>query len=133
MAKIKSGNTKPEIKLRKALHQKGIRFRINNKVLFGNPDISIKKYRLVIFVDGEFWHGFNWVAKKPKIQANRSYWIPKIERNIERDRLVNQHYKATNWVIFRFWEKEINSNLDACVNTITNYIIESNQNIILDI
>jgi DNA mismatch endonuclease (patch repair protein) len=125
MTKIKSGNTKPEIKLRKALFAKGLRFRLNNKSLFGNPDIAIKKYKLVIFIDGEFWHGHNWKEKKLKISANRHYWIPKIERNIARDLLVNEHYNNSGWAIFRFWEKEINKGLEDCVKEIVNYLNKS--------
>jgi len=118
MTKIKSSNTKPEIKLRKALFAKGVRFRLNNKSLFGNPDIAIKKYKLAIFIDGEFWHGYNWEAKKVKISANRHYWIPKIEKNIARDLHVNEHYRNLGWTLFRFWEKDVNKNLDSCINQI---------------
>jgi len=122
MAKIKSNNTKAEVKLRKALFAKGMRFRVNNSSLFGKPDISIKKFKLVIFIDGEFWHGYNWDQKKEKIITNRAYWIPKIERNINRDLLVNDYYYKLGWTLFRFWEKEVNRNLDGCVNEVLNFV-----------
>ena len=122
MTKIKSGNTKPEIKLRKALFAKGLRFRLHNDSLFGKPDIAIRKYKLVIFIDGEFWHGFDWEKKKVKISTNKHYWIPKIERNIARDLLVNEYYNNSGWVILRFWEKEVNSSLDICVNRVIQYV-----------
>ncbi len=122
MAKIKSCNTKPEIKLRKALFAKGLRFRLHNKSLFGNPDIAIKKYKLAIFIDGEFWHGHNWEFKKKKINANKHYWIPKIEKNMARDLFVNEHYKNLGWGIFRFWEKDVNKTLETCVNKIIDYL-----------
>lgn len=83
MSKIKSKNTKPEIKVRKALWALGFRYRKNVKELPGSPDIVFAKQRLVIFIDGEFWHGFNWESKKSKLVANRGFWIPKIERNIQ--------------------------------------------------
>jgi len=122
MSRIKSNNTKAEIKLRKALFAKGLRFRLNNKSLFGNTDIAIKKYKLVIFIDGEFWHGHNWEAKKIKISSNRHYWIPKIEKNIARDIAVNEHYTSLGWRLFRYWEKDINNNLNTCIDQIWSYL-----------
>lgn len=122
MSKIKSTNTKAEIKLRKSLFLKGVRYRINNRSLFGNPDIAIKKYKLAIFIDGDFWHGKNWEVKKERIKANRDYWIPKIERNMARDLLVNDHYLKLGWNVLRFWEKEVHKELDTCVSQIIEYI-----------
>ena len=118
MKKIKSQNTIAEILLRKKLWSCGIRFRINNKLLIGRPDIAIKKYKLVVFVDGEFWHGYNWDQKKLRIKANKDYWIPKIERNMRRDENVNLHYLNNGWIILRFWEKEIKTDLNGCVTMI---------------
>ncbi|HWZ36102.1 MAG TPA: very short patch repair endonuclease [Mucilaginibacter sp.] len=126
MTRIKSANTKSEIRLRKALFAKGVRFRLHNKFLFGNPDIAIRKYKLAIFIDGEFWHGYNWAKKKDKISANRDYWIPKIEKNIARDILVNKHYENSGWTIFRFWEKDINRDLENCIDKITRYLDSQN-------
>ena len=79
MSKIKSQNTLPEIKLRKYLWNLGFRYRLNVAKLPGKPDIVISKSKLIIFIDGEFWHGYKWNQKKNKIKANRNYWIPKIE------------------------------------------------------
>jgi DNA mismatch endonuclease (patch repair protein) len=118
MSKIKSKNTKPEILLRKAIWNEGIRYRLSNKEIIGNPDIAIKKYKLAIFIDGEFWHGYNWKVKKTKIKSNRDYWIKKIERNIERDKKYNKTLKEAGWNVMRFWEKEITKNLQQCVEKI---------------
>ena len=74
------GKSKVEDVLAHALWAKGIRYRRNYKALPGKPDIAITKYKIAIFVDGEFWHGFNWKEKKKRIKRNREYWIPKIER-----------------------------------------------------
>ncbi|WP_378173947.1 very short patch repair endonuclease [Aquimarina sp. SS2-1] len=122
MRKIKSKNTKPEILLRKALWKKGIRYRLNVEEVIGKPDIVIRKYKIAIFVDGEFWHGYNWSEKKQKIKSNRDYWIPKIERTIERDRKNNEALRKMGWKVFRFWEKEINKELDKCINKVQSYI-----------
>lgn len=73
MSKIRSRNSKPELILRKALWFKNIRFRLHDKSLPGTPDIVIKKYKLAIFVDGEFWHGFDWKKNKEHIKSNRLF------------------------------------------------------------
>lgn len=121
MSRIRGKNTKPELVLRKALWEKGVRYRTNNK-LPGKPDISIKKYKLAIFIDGEFWHGYNWNKRQLSIKSNRRFWIPKIERNMQRDQEVNQQLEDLGYTVFRFWSKEISNNLDACINDILNFI-----------
>lgn len=80
MSKIKGKDTKPEILFRKSLWASGVRYRINVSGLPGKPDIVIEKKKIVIFIDGEFWHGYKWQEKKPKIKSNRDYWIAKIEK-----------------------------------------------------
>ncbi len=76
-------------------------------------------------MDGEFWHGYNWLEKKQKIKSNRDYWIPKIERNMERDRKNNEELERLGWKVFRFWEKEVEKNLDKCIKTIRDYILQT--------
>ena len=122
MSKIGGKNTKPEMLFRKALWRKGVRYRVNNKKLPGKPDVSIKKYKLAVFIDGEFWHGFNWMERKETIQSNRGFWIPKIERNMQRDKEVNQQLIEMGYTVFRFWAKDIKTELDKCVNDILVYI-----------
>ena len=118
MQKIKSTNTKPEVLFRKSLWANGIRYRKNNSKLPGKPDISISKYRMAIFIDGEFWHGFEWEKKKERIKAHRDYWIPKIERTMERDRNNNLLLERDGWVVFRFWESDIKKNTEECLNKV---------------
>lgn len=122
MSKIRAKNTKPEMLFRKALWAKGVRYRINNKQLPGTPDISIKKYRLAIFIDGEFWHGYQWDEQKHRLKTNRGFWIPKIERNMQRDREVNQQLQEMHYTVFRFWEREVKVDLEKCVNDILGHI-----------
>src|SRR6185437_346028 len=122
MSKIKGKNTIPEIILRKSLWKMGFRYRLHNKRLPGNPDIVMKKYMLVIFIDGEFWHGFNWVQKKIKIKANRDFWIPKIERNMQRDKINNTKLEAMGFKVFRFWERDIKKDLTNPLSEIINFI-----------
>ena len=127
MSKIKSQDTKPEIKLRKFLWGIGLRYRKNVKKLPGSPDIVLSKFKLVIFVDGEFWHGYNWNEKKTKIKSNKGFWIPKIERNIQRDNLNNMYYRNCGWTVMRFWEHEIKKEFSVCINKILNYIEDYQQ------
>jgi DNA mismatch endonuclease (patch repair protein) len=122
MSRIKGKNTKPEIQFRKSLWAAGIRYRINNTKLPGKPDITILKYKIAIFIDGEFWHGHNWEAKKLKIKTNRDFWIPKIERNMERDLKNNKLLTNMGFQVFRFWGKEIEKNLGQCTKLIIDAI-----------
>lgn len=120
MAKIRGKNSLPELLLRRALWAQHIRFRIHRKDLPGRPDLVIEKYKLVIFVDGDFWHGYNWHLHKPK--TNTAFWLPKIERNIQRDKQVNEQLNEMGFTVMRFWEHEIKQNLTACVNQVRLYV-----------
>lgn len=122
MSKIRGKNTKPELLFRSALWKKGVRYRVDTKQLPGRPDVSIKKYKLAIFIDGEFWHGYNWDERKDKIKSNRAFWIPKIERNMQRDRQVNRQLEEMGYTVFRFWEKEVKNELNKCINDVLVYI-----------
>jgi len=122
MSRIRAKNTKPELLLRKALWAKNIRYRTHVKDLPGMPDIAIRKYRLAIFVDGEFWHGHQWEKTKGLLKSNRDFWITKIERNIQRDDKNNATLIAMGYTVFRFWGRDVQKNLQKCVNQIQLYI-----------
>ena len=122
MQAIRSSNTKAEILLAKALFSKGYRYRKNNKSVFGTPDLTFKKIKLAIFVDGEFWHGKDWENRKNNIETNKEYWIKKIENNIKRDIKVNDILLTQNWTVLRVWAKDIEKKLDFCVSKIENVI-----------
>ncbi|MCM5661943.1 very short patch repair endonuclease [Galbibacter mesophilus] len=122
MSRIKGKNSKPEMIFRKALWAKGVRYRVNNKNLPGKPDITIKKYKLAIFIDGEFWHGYNWDERKETIKSNRGFWIPKIERNIQRDKEVNQQLAQMGFTVLRFWQREVKTDLKKCINDVMVYL-----------
>ena len=127
MKKIRSKNTGPELKLRKALWAKGYRYRLHVKNIPGHPDIVFRKFKLAIFVDGEFWHGYNWEEKKPKIKANREYWVKKIERNITRDKENRQLLQKGGYTVLRFWEHQIKSGLMDCIIEIEKHFIKNGQ------
>lgn len=111
----KSKGTSIELLMGKALWAKGIRFRKNNKDVYGRPDFSIKKYKLAIFVDGEFWHGKDWHDRKKDHKTNIEFWIHKIEKNIARDELVNTTLRNSGWTVLRFWEKDVKKNTESCI------------------
>lgn len=117
MSRIRSKGAKPEKLLKKALWQAGVRYKSPKKPLPGKPDISLKKYKLVIFVDGSFWHGYDWERRKESIHSNREFWIAKIERNLQRDREVNAYYRSKGWTVLRFWDFEIKNELGACLKS----------------
>lgn len=116
---------------RKALWKANVRYRVDSKNLPGKPDVSIKKYKLAIFIDGEFWHYYNWDKRKKTIKSNRAFWIPKIERNIQRDREVNQQLIEKDYTIFRFWEHEIKNELTKCINDIFLFTLIGNSKLLL--
>ena len=118
MRAIRSKDTTIELALRKALWQRGIRYRKNYKGLIGKPDIVIIKYRIAVFCDSDFWHGYDWENKKSRIKSNQNYWIPKIERNMKRDREVTPALVEQGWIVLRFWEHTIRKELEECVDDI---------------
>jgi DNA mismatch endonuclease (patch repair protein) len=78
----------------------------------------LKKHKTVIFIDGEFWHGYNWKERKKRIKSNREFWIAKIERNMQRDREVNAELKNQGYEVFRFWESAIKKDLEKCLEIV---------------
>lgn len=123
MQAIRSKDTSIELRLRKALWQEGIRYRKNYKKLPGKPDIAITKYRIAVFCDSDFWHGYDWEARNQRIKSNREYWIPKIERNMERDRAVTAQLQEAGWIVLRFWEWQIKKHLDKCVDDVRKAVL----------
>ena len=118
MQSNKSTGTKPELVLAKAMWALGLRYRKNSGSIFGKPDFSFKKYKVVVFVDGEFWHGKDWERKKAEIKGNREFWITKIERNIRRDMEVTGRLKADGWTVLRFWSNDVIKNTICCAEKV---------------
>lgn len=113
MARIRSKDTKPELALRSALHLAGVRgWRVHAKHLPGKPDLAFTRWRVAVFVDGRFWHGHPDFFTPGKSGA---YWDAKIARTQERDRAANEALAGDGWVVLRFWDFEVEKDLDACV------------------
>ncbi|EMU3363338.1 very short patch repair endonuclease [Neisseria gonorrhoeae] len=122
MQSNKSTGTKPELVLAKAMWALGLRYRKNSGSIFGKPDFSFKKYKVAVFVDGEFWHGKDWEQKKAVIKGNREFWIAKIERNIQRDIEVTGRLKAEGWTVLRFWSNDVVKNTTCCAEKVKEII-----------
>lgn len=118
MAAIKGKGTKPELLLAKAMWNAGLRYRKNDKTVYGHPDFVHKGKKLAIFCDGEMWHGKNWETRKDDFKSNQEFWIPKIERNMKRDRVVNERLRADGWTVLRFWETDIRKHMEDCLEQI---------------
>ena len=123
MAKIKSKNTKAERVLRLALWHRGIRYRKNWRKLPGSPDIAITKYKIAIFVDGDFWHARGHEQDPGKqVATNKEFWKKKLARNVERDKEVNDQLTQAGWLVLRFWESDIKKDIGAAVAEIKKYM-----------
>lgn len=125
MQAVKSSGSKIETLLAKSLFALGLRYRKNDKTVFGKPDLSFKKYKIAIFVDSEFWHGKNWEIRKFDHKTNKDFWHSKIQRNIERDKEVNNQLFKEGWLVLRFWGKDITKNLRNCTDLILKSINET--------
>ena len=127
MRRVRSKDSKIEVRLRKALWHKGYRYRKNYKALPGKPDIAITKHKIAIFCDSEFFHGKDW-EKSLHAQimrgSNAEFWEKKILRNMKRDEEVDHELKGLGWKVLRFWGKEIEKNLDGCIRVVEEAIFE---------
>lgn len=122
------------MRLRKALWKEGIRYRVNYKKIPGKPDIAITKHKVAIFCDGDFWHGHNWAVRgygsfEQELSRYSEYWRDKLLRNIARDEENNRAIRAMGWQVLRFWESDINANLDGCVRQVKETIFEESTRI----
>lgn len=115
MQAIKSKNTKIEVILGKAMWKLGMRYRKNDKTVFGKPDFVMKGLKIAIFCDSEFFHGKNWEAQKKRLNTNKDFWIKKIEGNIERDKKVNEYLEKEGWTVIRFWGNDIKKDIENCL------------------
>ena len=118
MQAVKNKDSQIELLLRKELWSRGIRYRKNPTKIFGKPDIVFIGKKIAVFCDSEFWHGYNWEERKKDFKSHQEFWIPKIERNIERDKEVNVKLESEGWIVLRFWGNEIKKNTAQCADII---------------
>jgi len=110
MRAVRTARTEPEDRLAVALKGLGLRFRRNDLNLFGTPDFAFRQARLVVFVDGDFWHGRAWFQGGAAPATNADFWIGKFERNRRRDRLVDRKLKRGGWSVLRLWASSVRKN-----------------------
>jgi DNA mismatch endonuclease, patch repair protein len=125
MSRIMGKNTGPEVKLRKLMSTTGIRgYRIHYN-LPGKPDIVFTKKKIAIFIDGCFWHKCPVCFQEP--ETRKSFWMKKINSNVNRDKKVNEQLKEEGWSVMRFWEHDVRKNPDEIVKKISE-ILEKSKN-----
>lgn len=107
MSRVKSKDTGPEMLVRKWLFSRGYRYRLHNKDLPGNPDIVMKSHNKIIFVHGCFWHSHSCPRGKNVPASNLEYWVPKLQRNAERDKLSLKSLKQMGWKVLIIWECDL--------------------------
>ena len=107
MSRISGKNTKPEIVVRSLLHKMGYRFRLHRKDLPGNPDITLPKYKKIIFVHGCFWHGHPGCSRSKRPATNQKFWSEKLDKNIERDKVSVNALSQLGWEILTVWSCEV--------------------------
>lgn len=118
MKQVKSKGSQIETMLMKELWNRGLRYRKNVTRIYGKPDIVFIAKKVAVFCDSEFWHGFNWEERKKDFKTNQEFWIPKIERNIERDKEVTAKLTSQGWTVLRFWGNDIKKHLLECADKI---------------
>lgn len=122
MSRIRSKNTAPELLFKKILC--GLRLRYQPKGILGNPDFASKKHKVTVFIDGDFWHGYNW--KKLGKAPPKGFWQAKISRNINRDIKYTKELKKDGWRVLRLWEHEVIKNSQRCFLKVREVINQKN-------
>ncbi|MGH8907486.1 MAG: very short patch repair endonuclease [Egibacteraceae bacterium] len=127
MAAVRNKDSKAELALRRALHARGVRYRLHAKDVIGRPDLVIRKYRLAIFVDGDFWHGNAWRLRglrrlEDLFPTNTEFWAAKIRRNMARDAEVTEVLQNDGWTVVRVWESDVRTDLEQTVGDVLDVI-----------
>lgn len=123
MSRVRGSNTSPERKLRSAMWQMGLRFRLGQRIGRTRPDVVFKGARLAIFVDGCFWH--SCPVHKSRPQSNRHFWDEKLARNVARDNKTTADLESAGWTVMRFWEHEVEGDAMACALKIADALKKS--------
>ena len=122
MRAVKNKGTKIETMLQKELWHRGLRYRKNAKTVYGKPDIVFIGKKVAVFCDSEFFHGYDWEIKSKEIKSNREFWIPKIEKNMQRDKEVTDKLTSEGWTVLRFWGNDIKKHLSQCADIIESVV-----------
>ncbi|MCX6639242.1 MAG: very short patch repair endonuclease [bacterium] len=123
MSKIRSGNTGPEFVVRRLVHRMGFRYRLHVEYLPGKPDLVFPRHRKVIFVNGCFWHRHNCKSGQSLPERNRSFWVNKLNNNLERDKLNYSDLERNGWTVLVVWGCET-KNLSFLSQKLTSFLSE---------
>jgi DNA mismatch endonuclease (patch repair protein) len=115
MSRIRDRDTRPELTVRRLLHARGLRYRTHCSSLPGKPDIVFTRAKVIVFVNGDFWHGWRFNRWKDGLAA---YWRQKIERNMQRDARNTRHLRRLGWTVINLWEHEIEADAVRCVDRV---------------
>ena len=129
MSRIKGQGTEAERIIFKLLRKRGVYFTKHVQSLPGCPDVVFRRYKLAVFIDGDFWHGHQWktrgfssIAKQFERSNSRSYWIAKIERTVERDKTNTRLLRRNGWKVLRVWETAVRRAPEICVKRILRHL-----------
>jgi len=125
MSKVKNKNTTLEVKFRKILWSRGLRYRLGRKIL-GKPDLVFVSAKVAVFIDGCFWHACPIHGQKPK--TNTGFWSEKLAKNILRDQTVNIGLADLGWTVIRFWEHQLKDDVELCINELVRTLKDRKQN-----
>lgn len=127
MSRVRAKGSEIEKIMGSALWISGVRgYRKNLKGVLGTPDFCWRRQKLAVFCDSSFWHGFNWAKERYKIKVRKTFWFNKIKANIARDREVTKRLKQEGWIVFRYWDFEIDKNALSCARKIANALTKRN-------
>lgn len=123
MAAVRNKDSKAELALRRALHTRGLRYRLHAKDVPGRPDVVFRQRRVAVFVDGDYWHGNAWrlrglASLEEMFPTNRDFWVKKIEGNMARDREVSQTLTEQGWTVIRVWESDVLADPQAAADRV---------------
>ena len=120
MSKIRSKNTKAELLVFRELRRHKVYFQKHYKRVSGSPDIALPRKKKAVFIDGDFWHGYEFPKLKKRLGAG--YWLSKIKANMERDKINAEELKKNGWEVLRVWEHDINSNFNETIGRIASFL-----------
>jgi DNA mismatch endonuclease (patch repair protein) len=115
MSRVKGKDTSLEVKVRSELHKRGLRFRKHVKDLPGKPDVVFRGAKVVVFIDGDFWHGYDFNSWEYKVS---DFWRSKISKNRERDTRNHQKLCKMGWTVIRLWQHELKLDFEECIERI---------------
>lgn len=116
MSNIRSKNTKVEVLVFRELRRRNVYFQKHYNKIVGKPDIALPRKKIAVFIDGDFWHGYNFKTQKERLP--KKYWVDKIETNIKRDKRVRSKLKRDGWIVLRVWEHQVKNNFEKTIEKI---------------